>query len=119
MREGVEFKKLKTGNVDPMRKAELESIGDYLRRKREESGLTQFFVAQKLGYSSSQFVSNIERGLSNVPLKALKVLVELYKLNPDEVIDLIISLKRERLVQVLKHGSQNDQHGDESLLSPD
>jgi transcriptional regulator with XRE-family HTH domain len=112
-------KKSKQMNLNPSKKAELEAIGDYLRRKREANGLTQYFVAQKLGYSSSQFVSNVERGLSSVPLKALKVLVDLYKLNPDEVIELILSRKRERLLQVLKYGSQDVQRGDEGLLSSD
>jgi len=48
-----------------------------LRAAREKSGLSQKELADKLGYSSSQFVSNWERSLALPPMKKW---VELEKL---------------------------------------
>ncbi len=75
-----------------------QSLGAYLKEKRIESGLTQSEVANKLGYSTPQFISNFERGLCSPPLKNLKVLVRLYKINPSELMDLIMS-EQEHILQ--------------------
>lgn len=76
-------------------------FGTYLKTKREQCGLTQSEVAQKLGYGSSQFISNIERGISNVPVKALKSLIMLYQLDPGEAVDALLSEKRDKLIKAL------------------
>jgi transcriptional regulator with XRE-family HTH domain len=60
-------------------------LGEFLQAKRLKVGLSQGDVAQKLGYSSPQFVSNFERGLCAPPLEKLKVLVSLYSVNGEEV----------------------------------
>lgn len=78
-----------------------KTLGRYLKLKREERGLTQSFVAEKLGYTSSQFISNIERGISNVPIKSLKILIDLYRLPADEVIDILLSERRSFLMSQL------------------
>ena len=39
----------------------------YLKKLREKAGLTQVQLAQGLGYTSAQFVSNWERGLALMP----------------------------------------------------
>lgn len=67
-----------------------QSLGNYLKNKRNESGLTQSEVATKLGYSSPQFISNFERGLCSPPLKNLKTLVKLYKIPVEEIMTLIL-----------------------------
>lgn len=61
------------------------ALAEYLKNKRSSSGLTQGAVATKLGYSSAQFVSNWERGLSLPPIQTLKKLCVLYKVNQDEM----------------------------------
>lgn len=66
------------------------SLGSYLKEKRIKAGITQADVANKLGYSTPQFISNIERGLCSPPLKNLKVLVRLYKIPVDEIMRLIL-----------------------------
>lgn len=76
-------------------------FGSYLKSKRESSGLTQSEVAKKLGYGSSQFISNIERGISSVPIKALKMLIQIYEIDPIETVDALLSEKREKLIQSL------------------
>lgn len=62
----------------------------FLKDKRTHAGFTQNQVAKKLGYSSPQFISNWERGLSNPPIATLKVLAELYQASSDEMFNAIL-----------------------------
>lgn len=74
-----------------MTKQELHrSLGNYLKQKRVQAGVTQSEVAKKLGYSTPQFISNIERGLCSPPLKNLKVLMKMYRIPADELMGLIM-----------------------------
>ena len=79
-------------------------LGHFLREKRENKGLTQAFVAQRLGYGSPQFISNIERGISRVPVKSLRQFIEVYDLRPNEVIELLLEEKRVQLLKQLGMG---------------
>jgi transcriptional regulator with XRE-family HTH domain len=74
-----------------------KKLGKFLRTERLKVGMTQGEVASKLGYSSPQFISNIERGLSVVPLKTLAVLVSEYKINQDTMIKTIMDSQRQIL----------------------
>ena len=67
-----------------------EVLGEFLQAKRIKSGLSQGDVATKLGYSSPQFISNFERGLCAPPLNKLKLLVNLYDLNGEELVRLML-----------------------------
>lgn len=62
----------------------------YLKKIRVESGLSQSEVATKLGYSTSQFVSNWERGLSHPPVQSVKVLADLYKVESADVFEALL-----------------------------
>lgn len=66
------------------------SLGEFLKSKRENASLSQGDVAKKLKYTSPQFISNWERGVSSPPIKVLKVLSDLYKISSDEVFNLIL-----------------------------
>lgn len=81
---------------------EMKSLSNYLKTKRVESGLSQLDVAKVLGYSSPQFVSNWERGLVSPPLETIAVLVELYKIPANEVIEHILKETRAYLEANLK-----------------
>ena len=61
------------------------AMAEYLKTKRVSSGYTQGDVASKLGYTSAQFVSNWERGLSLPPILTLKKICALYKINQDDM----------------------------------
>lgn len=52
-------------------------LAQYLRHIREEKNLSQKDIAKKLGYQSSQFVSNWERGISYPPMDSLAKLVSI------------------------------------------
>jgi transcriptional regulator with XRE-family HTH domain len=68
----------------------MPKLAEYLKKSRENTGLSQTFVSSKLGYSSPQFVSNWERGLSHPPLKSLKKIAKLYKLRDKELFDIFV-----------------------------
>ena len=65
-------------------------LGEFLKLKRENVSLSQGDVAKKLKYTSPQFISNWERGVSCPPIKVLKQISTLYKVNSDEVFNLIL-----------------------------
>ena len=44
------------------------SVGSYLRKCRKLAGLTQKEVSEELGLETPQFISNVERNISPVPL---------------------------------------------------
>jgi transcriptional regulator with XRE-family HTH domain len=72
-------------------------LGEFLQSKRMKAGLSQGDVATKLGYSSPQFISNFERGLCAPPLNKLKLLVQLYDLNGEEVVKLMLKEQEKHL----------------------
>ena len=65
---------------------------------RLDVGLSQAMVSDKLGYSTPQFVSNWERGVSFPPLEVLPELARLYKVD------------KETLFQIYKHEVVKDLH---------
>lgn len=79
-----------------------ERVGTFLKEKRLAAGYLQIEVARKLGYNSSQLISNFEAGIDVPPLKKLAKMIELYKMSPAEVMDLIVEAEREVMMQKLK-----------------
>lgn len=77
-------------------------LGAYLQKMRLETDLTQRDVSLALGYSSAQFISNFERGIAVPPLKKLKVLVRMYNMPVETVMELILEAERGIMLSVLK-----------------
>ncbi len=75
----------------------LSSLSQLLKEKREECGMSQLEVARQLGYSSPQFVSNWERGLVAPPIDTIAILIDLYKIQPNHVIQMIVEDTKEYL----------------------
>lgn len=84
-----------------MKKA--EALSEFLKEKRIHSGLSQKDVADRLGYSSAQFISNWERGLSSPPMHTLRKLAEMYSVNVDEMFDVILESTLEQVRADLKN----------------
>jgi ribosome-binding protein aMBF1 (putative translation factor) len=72
-------------------------FGAFLKRAREKKKLSQWEVARLVGYSTPQFISNLERGVSPPPLKVLKILVKAYEVDPKIVIKIIEEEQRKNL----------------------
>lgn len=81
-----------------------KKLGQYLKGVRENANYTQADVSTKLGYTSPQFISNIERGISVVPLKTLSRMVNLYKVSPESVVKIILESQRKLLKEKLSKG---------------
>lgn len=66
------------------------SLSDYLKDKRVKAGFTQMDVANHLGYTSAQFISNWERGISAPPVETLKKISSFYGLKLEEVYTVVL-----------------------------
>ncbi len=77
-------------------------LADWLKQARENSGLSQGDVANELGYSSPQFVSNWERGLSSPPIPKYKRLCKLYNISLDEAYNKLLAATLEGVEHQLK-----------------
>lgn len=71
-------------------------ISKYLRQRRERAALTQRKASELLGYKSSQFLSNVERGLSKPPIGFLNKLCDIYGVPKDEMLDEYLRYSREQ-----------------------
>lgn len=78
------------------------ALGEYLQEMRVRANLTQKEVSDSLGYSSAQFISNFERGISSPPLKKLRQLIAMYRMPVDKVMALILEGESEFLRTALK-----------------
>lgn len=78
-----------------------QNLGTYLRKAREDNQLSQRQVADALGYTSPQFISNFERGLCSPPLNKLRVLIDIYKLSPQKVMGIILDEQKKHLEKSL------------------
>lgn len=74
--------------------------GTIWRKARENAGLSQFEVAKKLGFISSQYVSNIERGQTSMARKHYRKLARIFG---EKVVDEVIELRGERLKKILRN----------------
>lgn len=77
-------------------------LADFLKTKRIAAGLSQRDVADKLGYSTPQFISNWERGVSHPPITALKKLGDLYKVPADDLFEVTLKATIQEVTQDLK-----------------
>jgi len=83
-------------------KRDYVELGAMLQKRRQKLGLTQKQIADALGYSSGQFLSNFERGIARPPLKKLKWLCKRYSLPPQSVARLIGESERKRALEALR-----------------
>lgn len=71
----------------------------YLKKCREKVGISQGEVARALGYTTPQFISNWERGLSSPPMDKMTDLMKLIKIKPETVLELM----SKDAVEILKY----------------
>ncbi len=75
---------------------------DFLKEKRVSAGLSQREVADKMGYSTPQFVSNWERGISHPPIAQLKKLAELYGIRAEDLFETFLEREIESIKKDLR-----------------
>jgi transcriptional regulator with XRE-family HTH domain len=69
------------------RELRLRHVGIFLRESRERAGRTQGEVARALKYSTPQFVSNWERGISLPPFDVLPRLIHVLEIKPKAMME--------------------------------
>lgn len=65
----------------------MNTFGQYLKEKREHTGMSQTTLAKKMGWSGPQFVSNLERGRANIPVRSLTRFCKLIKITPQKAVE--------------------------------
>ena len=81
-----------------------KNIATLIRTKRigHPKNYSQSDLSMLLGYKNGQFISNVERGLCNVPLKMMKKISEVLEINPDELKTAILKDHDETLTNYFK-----------------
>lgn len=69
---------------------EVYGLSHWLKDQRLRAGLSQEQVAKHLGYSSGQFISNWERGVSKPPTHQVPPLAELLRVPLDDLVTFYI-----------------------------
>lgn len=80
----------------------MTEVGLYLKGIRKAKGITQGKVSSRLGYSTPQFISNTERGIAMPPLKTIRKVCKILKLNPMQMNELKYMLIQEYKRKVKK-----------------
>lgn len=70
-----------------------QELGKLFRAERMKVGLSQGKVCRTLGYSTPQYLSNFERGLCSMPLEKLKRMIEMYDMDGETVVKLMLDLQ--------------------------
>ncbi|MGE3973373.1 MAG: helix-turn-helix domain-containing protein [Bdellovibrionales bacterium] len=81
-------------------------LSNYLSDKREKSNLSQLDLGTQLGFTSAQFVSNWERGISLPSPSCLPKLVSLLKLDKRKLISLILKHQEEVFLAKFKEAEK-------------
>ncbi len=85
-----------------------KNIAKLIRTKRinHPKNLSQSDLSQMLGYKNGQFISNVERGLCNVPLKMLKKISDVLDIEHRELKEAILRDNEETLDNFFNKYSQ-------------
>jgi transcriptional regulator with XRE-family HTH domain len=81
-------------------------LGEIIREYREKKGMTQLDLARKLDYSTPQFVSLFERGLSKVPMETLGFLIKVLGIPEKKIVYALVSSYKEELEDQIKRGKR-------------
>lgn len=80
-----------------------KAVGEFLQAARERNGYTQKDVSEILNITG-QMVSNYESGMAVPPLKKLSLFLQLYNLNPEPLLEIILEAEREVMLKSIASG---------------
>lgn len=74
-------------------------FGSFLKKQRikKPKAMSQSELAEGLGYTTSQFISNIERDKARLPLDKMKRFMKLTDTSPVEVEKVLVELYRKKI----------------------
>lgn len=78
-----------------------EALGAHLRTIRESTDMSQEYIAESMGYTTSQYVSNIERGVSPVPMEYIKKLHDIAGVDLKDTRAVLYRLYTEQIKELL------------------
>ena len=79
-----------------------ETLGSFIKESRLKKNFSQAELAANLGYSSPQFISDWERGVSSPPLKKLPELAAELNVKMETLFELLLELATLQLTTNLK-----------------
>ena len=80
----------------------MKQLGEMLKSMREKAGLSQRDVASKMGYTTPQSISNVERSSSYLPIKDLKKISELYNTDTNYLFECVRDAKIVKMREKIK-----------------
>lgn len=83
-------------------------------RLKHPKKLSQVELSNLLGYKNGQFVSNVERGICSIPLKALRDLQRILMIPQEELVNAMVSDFEKTVVN---HLNEQETKGTRDLLS--
>ena len=91
-------------------------IGKFIKVRRTELGLSQNDLARALGYNTSQYISNIERGLASIPFAKIQEMSRLLKVDYRHLLNLklmeeVPGFKQEFLLPGTAHSTDANESG--------
>jgi transcriptional regulator with XRE-family HTH domain len=87
-----------------MRKNNL--LGERIKKAREIAGLSQKQVSDAMGWTSAQFISNVERGKAPLPPQHIPIIARMIKLSENRLVDDLVEIYRHRCVAAIKKAKQ-------------
>lgn len=73
-----------------------------MKKWREKKGLTQNALAKQLGYTTPQFISNIERGVCMVPVSKFRATAKILGIKIEQLIQMKLKQTEARLNKAFK-----------------
>ena len=79
------------GKASPSSKERRKKAGAWLKQARQEAGLSQIDLAQKLGFKYYTFISQVENGFGRVPSESMEAWAVALNLAPSDFARHLIS----------------------------
>lgn len=93
-----------------MKNSRFETLSNYLYEKRIFKDITQGDLAKMLGYKSSQFISNWERGLAKPPPEALRKMIKILDLDGNELFAIMMKMEEKRIREYIYGETKTSSH---------
>lgn len=74
---------------------------NFVYKNRIASGLSQAELGEKLGHTSGQFISNIERGLAELPSEHIRHFCRITNASPIAYLRVKLEAERKRLRKII------------------
>lgn len=96
-----------------------ENVGNLVKKHRKKLGMSQEKLARSMGYKNGQYISNLERNLSGLPLKEVKTIKKILQI---ESSDIKLALVNDYIVVVnhfVENEDENIEQGSTEISNPE